>query len=83
MGMDSSPPWAMFISSIDHQFVAFAQKEIDAGKKTAIARLDVDATPGGHTSKRAPPPPPRQRGDDRSRRPLTHRLRSDRALAQD
>lgn len=37
----------MSISSIDHQFaqfVAFAQKEIDAGKKTAIARLHADAT---------------------------------------
>ena len=46
----------MSISSIDNQFaqfVAFAQKEIDAGKKTAIARLDVDATLGGHTIKRA------------------------------
>ena len=42
--------------SIDNQFaqfVAFAQKEIDAGKKTSIARLDVDATLGGHTIKRA------------------------------
>ena len=57
MGMDSSPPWAMSISSIDHQFVAFAQKEIDAGKKTAIARLDVDATPGG-TNRRDPAPTP-------------------------
>ena len=46
----------MPITSIDQQFaqfVAFAQKQIDAGKKTAIARLEGDATLGGHTIKRA------------------------------
>ena len=35
------------------QFVAFAQKQIDAGKKTAVARLVGDATLGSHTIKRA------------------------------
>ena len=46
----------MPISSIDHQFaqfVDFAQKAIDAGKKKAVARLDGDATLGSHTIKPA------------------------------
>ena len=44
------------VSSIDLQFarfVDFAQKEIGAGKKRAVARLDGAATFGGHAIKRA------------------------------
>ena len=46
----------MPITSIDNQFaqfVDFAQKAIDTGKKKAVARLVVDATLGGHTIKAA------------------------------
>ena len=44
---------SLSIDSQFAQFVAFAQKEIGDGKKTAVARLVGDATLGGHTIKRA------------------------------